>query len=142
MLGHPQAVCLLHVCRRPGSAHAYSLVDGSVSVSPQEPRLVDSTGLLVVPLIPKTSLILHQGWALNSSTLHEFCLLFGCESLHRFHQLLDEAPQKTVVLVSYLQAWQSIINKVRDGCLPRDRSLVGLVIASLQPTSLYFLYAG
>jgi len=46
----------LHICYKyvggPGPVPAGSLVGGSVSVSPQGPRLVDSVGLTVVSFLP------------------------------------------------------------------------------------------
>ena len=41
-----------------GQSHIGSLVVGSVSVSPYEPRLVDSVGFLVVSLTPLAPTIL------------------------------------------------------------------------------------
>ena len=41
-----------------GQSYTGSLVGGSASVSPYEPRLVDSVGLLVVSLTPLAPMIL------------------------------------------------------------------------------------
>ena len=52
----------LHICYKcvgdPGPASVCSLVGGSDSVSPHEPRLVDSVGLLEVSLTPSACSIL------------------------------------------------------------------------------------
>jgi hypothetical protein len=67
--------------------------------------------------------------------------MLGCGPLHLFHQLLDEASQKTVMLGSRLQAQQSIINSVRGWfSLSWDGSQVGAVIGWPFPQPLLHLY--
>jgi hypothetical protein len=74
---------VLQMCvRRVGSAHAPSLVGGSVSVNPHGSRLVDSVGLLVVLLTPLVPSIVPRPH--SSTRLPEFHLMFGCRSLHLF----------------------------------------------------------
>ena len=59
----------------------YSLVGGSVSVSPHGPRLVGSVGLLVVSLTLPAPSILLPGFSVR---LPELCLIFNFESQHLF----------------------------------------------------------
>jgi hypothetical protein len=76
-----------------GQTHAGSLVGGSVSVSPYRPRLVDSVGFVVVPLI---SWLLQTVLSLSSG-FPKLYLMFGSGSLHLFLSLLGETFLMIVV---------------------------------------------
>jgi hypothetical protein len=95
-----------------GPACAGSLVGGSVSERPQGSRLVDALGLTVGSLSPPGPSVLPP--TLPSIRLPELCLMFGCGLCICFSQLLGGASQRTVMLVSCLQAKQSTINSFRD----------------------------
>jgi len=84
-----------------GPATVCSLVGGLVSGSPHGHKLVASVGLLVVSLTPLDSRNLSPYPFPKSlrALLHIWLRVSIC-----FHRLLDEASQKTVMLVSCLQA--------------------------------------
>jgi hypothetical protein len=85
-----------NICQNIGS-----MVGGSVSVSPHEPKLVDSVGLLEVSLTPLTDSILYATLP-QVSLRSTWCLAVDlCTCLY---SLLDEASQLAVVLGSCLQA--------------------------------------
>jgi hypothetical protein len=66
-----------------GPAHTCSLVGGLVFVSPHQPRLVDSVGLLVVSLtLPPSGSLTSSPH--SSTRLPELHPKFGCGSLHLF----------------------------------------------------------
>jgi hypothetical protein len=74
-----------------GPTHACSLVGGSVSVSPQGLRLLDSVGLLVMSLTSPALSILSPTLP-HDSLSSAWCLAVGlCICLH---PLLDEASQE------------------------------------------------
>ena len=87
----------LHICYicvgGLGPDNACSLVGASVSVGPHGPRLVYSVGLSIVSLTMPL---------LQDSLSSTYCLVMGFWIY--FHQLLDEASQKTVMVCSCLQA--------------------------------------
>jgi hypothetical protein len=115
-----------------------SLAGGSVSVSPQWPKLVDSVGLLVVSLTPPTcSFSIPQ----SCTRLPKLCLLFGCRSvasvsiccwMKPLRRQLCEAPvckhSRGSLIVSGVSA------------LTWDVSQVGAVIHWLFPQPLLHLY--
>jgi len=98
-----------------------SLVGGSISISPYEPRLRDSIDILIAFLTPLTCLILPL--LFHNKTL-QYLAVDLCLCLHL---LLDEASQKTAMLGSCLQAQQSTVIMSGVG------SQVGAVIGSLFP---------
>jgi hypothetical protein len=57
-----------------GSYHAYSLIGGLISVSPDGPRLVYSVGFLVVLLTPLASSILPPPLPQDSQSSVDGCL--------------------------------------------------------------------
>ena len=79
MLGDSHEDQAAHVLQILGPVPACSLVGGSVSVSTQEPRLIDSVGLLAMSLILMACLFLFP-----TVILPELCLKFGYESLYLF----------------------------------------------------------
>jgi hypothetical protein len=91
-----------------GPAHEYSLVGSLVSVSSHRSRLVYSVDLLVVSLTSLAPSTLPPPPTLpQDSPSSTYCLVVGL--CFCFHQLLDEASQKTVMLGYYcLQACQEL----------------------------------
>lgn len=128
---------MLHMCRGARSVHECSFVCGSVSVSPQGPRLFVSVRPLMVFLTPPVpsiiTLNLPQDFLTSTS-----CLAVGL--LISFYQVLKEISQRSVVLDSCLQAQQTIINSIRVACLPQVGSQVGPVIGYPFPQSLLHHY--
>jgi hypothetical protein len=82
------------------ASHAFSLVGGSVSVSPCGPRSVDSVGFLVVSLTSLAPSILHPSLPQDSLS-SAYCLAVGLCIC--FHQFLGEASLMTVMIGSCLQ---------------------------------------
>ena len=100
---------MLHICyicvRDMGSAPARSLVGGSISVSPDGPRLFGA--------IDPSSGVLDGSSSLNlSSDPSRFHLMCGCGSLHLFPSVLGEASQRAVMLRSCPQAQHSAVSTV------------------------------
>jgi hypothetical protein len=104
----------LHVCYKCARG-VHSLVGGSVSKSSQRPRVVDSVGSPVGFLSPSGPSFLPS--TLSFITVLDLHPMVGCGYIC-FSQLLGRASQRTLTPGSCLQASQSIINNVRDWCLP------------------------
>jgi hypothetical protein len=121
ILSHWGQTRQFHAIYVPGSlkpACACSLVSFSVSGSSKGSRLVETIVLPVEFLSPSGSSIFPSTLPQGSLTSAQ-CLSVGvwiCLS-----QLLDRASQRAPILGSYLQAQYSIINSVRDWCLPMGR---------------------